>query len=45
MNFNPNLFILVNQFNNQLSHLGLADKADAIAEKRYKTNVETFMIG
>ena len=45
MNFNQNLFILVEQFNNQLSQLELADKADEIAEKRYKTNVETFMIG
>ena len=45
MNFNQNLFILVEQFNNQLAQLQIADKADEIAEKRYKTNIETFMIG
>ena len=45
MNFNQNLFILVEQFNNQRAQLAIADEADAIAEKRYKTNVETFMIG
>lgn len=45
MNFNQNLFILVEQFNNQLTQLRIADKADAIAQKRYNTNVETFMIG
>ena len=45
MNFNQNLFILVEQFNNQLTQLQIADEADVIAQKRYKTNVETFMIG
>lgn len=45
MDFNQNLFILVEQFNNQRAQLNIADEADAIAEKRYKTNVETFMIG
>ncbi len=45
MNFNQNLFILVEQFNNQLTQLQIADEADGIAQKRYKTNVETFMIG
>ena len=45
MNFNQNLFILVEQFNNQRAQLDIANEADAIAEKRYRTNVETFMIG
>ena len=45
MNFNQNLFILVEQFNNQRAQLEIADEADAIAQKRYHTNVETFMIG
>lgn len=45
MNFNQNLFILVEQFNNQRTQLDIADEADAIAQKRYHTNVETFMIG
>ena len=45
MNFNQNLFILVEQFNNQQKQLHLAENADQIARKRYHTNVETFMIG
>lgn len=45
MNFNQNLFILVEQFNNQQMQLRLADSADRIAQRRYRTNVETFMIG
>lgn len=45
MNFNQNLFILVEQFNNQQKQLSLAKNADEIARKRYHTNVETFLIG
>lgn len=45
MNFNQDIFILVEQFNNQQTQLHLADKADRIARKRYHTNVETFLIG
>lgn len=45
MNFNQNLFILVEQFNNQLTQLNIALTADKIAQKRYNTNVETFMVG
>ena len=45
MDFNQNLFILVEQFNNQRAQLDIANEADEIAQKRYKTNVETFMIG
>ena len=45
MDFNQNLFILVEQFNNQRAQLDIAEEADQIAQKRYKTNVETFMIG
>ena len=45
MDFNQNLFILVEQFNNQRAQLDIANEADAIAQQRYKTNVETFMIG
>ena len=45
MNFNQSLFILVEQFNNQRTQLEIADEADRIAQQRYKTNVETFMIG
>lgn len=32
-------------FNNQAQQLEIAEEADLIAEKRYKTSVETFMIG
>jgi outer membrane protein TolC len=45
MTFNQNLFILVAQFNNQSAQLEIAEKVDSIAQKRYNTNVETFMIG
>lgn len=45
MNFNQNIFILVEQFNNQQAQLRLADETDRIARKRYHTNVETFLIG
>ena len=45
MNFNQDLFILVEQFNNQRAQLEIANEADHIAQQRYKTNVETFMIG
>lgn len=45
MDFNQDIFLLVANFNNQAQQLGIAEEADVIAEKRYKTSVETFMIG
>lgn len=45
MDFNQNIYLLVANFNNQAQQLDIATQADAIAEKRYKTSVETFMIG
>ena len=45
MNFQQDIFILVEHFNNQQEQLRLADAADRIAQRRYHTNVETFMIG
>ncbi len=45
MDFNQNLYLLVANFNNQAQQLGIAAEADTIAEKRYQTSVETFMIG
>lgn len=45
MDFNQNLFILTEQFNNQKRQLKIAREADRIARKRYHTNVETFMVG
>jgi len=43
--FNQDLFILVERFNNQQQQLDIARRADSIARRRYTTNVETFMIG
>lgn len=45
MDFNQDIFILVENFNNQAEQLTIAEEADRIAQRRYKTNVETFMIG
>ncbi len=45
MNFNQDLFILVERFCNQQQQLAIADKAAAIAQRRYDTNVETYLIG
>lgn len=45
MNFNQNLFILVERYGNQLRQLETARRADEIAQKRYATNVETFLVG
>lgn len=45
MNFSQNLFILVERYGNQLKQLQTARRADEIAQKRYSTNVETFLIG
>ena len=45
MDFNQNLFILTEQFNNQRQQLKIAQEADKIAQRRYHTNVETFMLG
>lgn len=45
MNFSRNLFILVEQYGNQLQQLQTAKRADEIAAQRYATNVETFLIG
>ena len=45
ISFNQDIFLLVENFNNQAAQLEIAQEADAIAEKRYKTSIETFMIG
>ena len=44
-NFNQDLFILVERFNNQQRQVGIALRSDTIAQQRYHTNVETYMIG
>lgn len=45
MNFNQNIFLLVENFNNQAGQLEIAEQADKIAERRYNTSIETFLIG
>lgn len=45
IDFNQNLFILVERFNNQREQLEIAKRTDEIAQRRYDTNVQTFMIG
>lgn len=45
MNFNQDIFLLVQDYNNQAAQLDIANEADGIAQKRYKTSVETFLIG
>lgn len=45
LNFSQELFILVERFNNQQRQVDIARQATAIADRRYLTNVETFLIG
>ncbi|MCM1489222.1 MAG: TolC family protein [Muribaculum sp.] len=45
MEFNQDIFLLVERYNNQQRQLALAQRADTIAEARYKTNLETFLVG
>jgi outer membrane protein TolC len=45
MTFNQDIFLLVEQFNNQAMQLNIAKEADDIAQKRYQTSIETFLIG
>lgn len=45
MNFNQDIFLLVENFNNQAQQLDIARQADLIAQQRYKTSIETFLIG
>lgn len=43
--FDQDIFLLVEHFNNQAQQLDIASKASDIADQRYRTNIETFMIG
>lgn len=45
MEFNQDIFLLVENFNNQAGQLEIAQQADAIAGRRYETAIETFLIG
>ena len=37
--------MLVEQLNNQAKQLRIAEEADSIAQRRYETNIATFMAG
>jgi outer membrane protein TolC len=45
MDFNQEIFILVERFTNQQSQLDIAVRSNEIAQRRYATNVETYLIG
>ncbi|MCH5229523.1 MAG: TolC family protein [Muribaculaceae bacterium] len=45
MNFRQNLFILVERYGNQLRQVQIASRANEIAQRRYETNEQTFLIG
>lgn len=45
MDFNQDLFVLVERFCNQQQQLDIARRSNEIARKRYDTNVQTFLIG
>ncbi len=45
MNFNQDIFLLVEHFNNQAQQLQTAAEADEVARRRYKASIETFLIG
>ena len=45
LDFNQQLFVLVERFGNQQQQLSIAVRANEIAGQRYNTNFETFMIG
>lgn len=45
IDFNQDLFLLVENYNNQAEQLAIAKASDEIAQKRYETSVESFMIG
>lgn len=43
--FNQNIFLTVQNFNNQPKQLLVAEETDKIAQQRYKTSVEAFILG
>ena len=45
MDFNQELYVLVERFCNQRQQLELATRANEIARQRYDTNVQTYLIG
>lgn len=45
MDFNQNIYLLVENFNNQAAQLDIATEVDSLADTRYRTSIETFMVG
>lgn len=45
LDFNQDIFLLVEQFNNQSVQLEIAKEVDTLAQERYQTSIETFMVG
>lgn len=45
MDFNQELFVLVERFCNQQQQLSIALRSNEIARRRYDTNVQTYLIG
>ena len=45
MDFNQNIYLLVENFNNQAAQLDIATEVDSLADTRYQTSIETFMVG
>lgn len=45
MDFNQDMFLLVEHFNNQAMQVHIANEADSVAQQRYNANVQAFMIG
>lgn len=43
--FNQEIFLTVQNFNNQPKQLSIAKETDIVAEKRYQTSVEAFILG
>ena len=45
MDFNQNIYLQVENFNNQAAQLDIATEVDSLADTRYQTSIETFMVG
>lgn len=45
MDFKQNIYLAVQNFNNQWKQLKIAEEADKIARQRYNTSVEAFILG
>jgi outer membrane protein TolC len=45
LEFNQNIFLQVENFNKQFKQLSIASETDHIAQTRYNTSIESFMLG